>query len=114
MAIEYLGKRAHDPFRSRVCFEACIDGEILDCSIDDRFRQTLGDEYGDALECFDACHMFILDCAWATMRGAQNILSELISFDEAQSLANDFKDNAEGGEFRRTSAAADPSRAVEA
>lgn len=75
MAIMFSGPRFHDHTKSCVHFRVQSEGALLECTIKDEGLKSLCDEYNDAMDIFDSCRMFILQCVWEIIHNKDNCIS---------------------------------------
>jgi len=78
MTMTFSGSRTYDSEQSCVCFEVLLDGDKIECTINEGVLQSLCDEYDDALSTFDSCHMAILDYTRRKMCDDRNSISDQI------------------------------------
>jgi hypothetical protein len=76
MGIMYSGARFHDLSTSCVHFRVVSDGRMFECAIKDEGLKSLCNEYGDAVDIFDSCRMFILECIWGIIHFEENCISK--------------------------------------
>lgn len=79
MAITYLGERKLDAANSRIIYNVLAEGDMLYCSIDTNILQSLCGEDGGAMEAFNSCRMFILECTYRKYVHSPTILSDHIT-----------------------------------
>jgi hypothetical protein len=78
MMIMFSGARFHDFSTSCVYFRVLCDGEIFKCAIRDEELKSLCNDISDAVEIFDSCRMFILDCILGIIHCEENCFSNRI------------------------------------
>lgn len=61
MTLTFSGARTHEPDTLCVEYTVFLDGEEIECTIDDAVVASLCDESPDPLQTFDSCHMLILE-----------------------------------------------------
>jgi|GEM_PF-6557505 hypothetical protein len=61
MTLSFAGARTHEPDSQCVEYTVFLDGEEIECAIDDGAIASLCDEFVDPLQSFDSCHMLILE-----------------------------------------------------
>ncbi len=61
MTLAFSGARTHDPEGGYVVYTVRLDGEEIECAIDDAVLGCLCDDFDDPIQIFDSCHMLILE-----------------------------------------------------
>jgi hypothetical protein len=61
MTLAFCGTRTHDPEGAFVVYTVRLDGEEIECAIDDAVLGKLCDAFDDPIQIFDSCHMLVLE-----------------------------------------------------
>src|SRR5208283_2189240 len=61
MTLAFSGARTHDPEGGFVVYTVRLDGEEIECAIDDAVLGCLCNAFDDPIQIFDSCHMLILE-----------------------------------------------------
>jgi len=78
MAITYLGDRKLDAENSRIIYNVLAGDDMLYCMIDTKILGSLCSEGNGAIEEFNSCRMFILECTYRKYTHVATILSDHI------------------------------------
>ena len=88
MRLTQSGARHHDSDTLCVRYSVMLDGEEIECSIDDTAIASLCDEYADPLQTFDSCHMLILEYTRQRLCGKTADICAYITLHEQRQSGN--------------------------
>jgi hypothetical protein len=79
MMLVFSGTRTHDPDNLCVAYSVLLDGERIECAIDDAILGSLCDAYDDPVQTFDSCRMLILEYTRQRLRGTTTSICDHIA-----------------------------------
>jgi len=78
MIITYYGERKLDATNSKIIYHVLVGNNELYCTIDTKILGSLCNEDTGAIEEFNSCRMFILECTFCKYNHVDTILSDHI------------------------------------